>query len=47
LGLINQRCIKRVQVPEDLVGAIIFLASRDSNFMSGQTINVDGGMILY
>jgi len=46
-GLINQRCIKRVQVPEDLVGAIIFLASRDSNFMSGQTINVDGGMILY
>jgi len=46
-ALINSRCIKRVQVPEDLAGAIIFLASEDSDFISGQTINVDGGSFLH
>ncbi len=39
----ERRCLKRVQVPEDLVGAIIFLCSSDSDFMTGQTMNVDGG----
>jgi 3-oxoacyl-[acyl-carrier protein] reductase len=37
------RAIERVQVPEDLVGAVMFLASPASDFMTGQTINVDGG----
>ncbi|MFC1815260.1 SDR family NAD(P)-dependent oxidoreductase [Thermodesulfobacteriota bacterium] len=37
------RCLKRVQVPEDLVGALVFLCSSDSDFMAGQTMNVDGG----
>jgi 3-oxoacyl-[acyl-carrier protein] reductase len=36
--------IKRVQEPADLVGTAIFLASRDSDFITGQTINVDGGL---
>ena len=36
--------LKRVQSPEDLVGTVIFLASGDSDFITGQTINVDGGM---
>ncbi|MBC7866795.1 MAG: SDR family oxidoreductase [Gloeobacteraceae cyanobacterium ES-bin-316] len=35
--------IKRRQTAEDLVGAIIFLASDDAAFVTGQTINVDGG----
>jgi NAD(P)-dependent dehydrogenase (short-subunit alcohol dehydrogenase family) len=30
--------------PDDLVGAVAFLASADSGFMTGQTINVDGGL---
>jgi 3-oxoacyl-[acyl-carrier protein] reductase len=30
-------------VPEDLFGVILFLASDESDFMSGQTVNVDGG----
>ena len=37
------RAIKRDQHPEDLTGAVVFLASADSDFMTGQTLNVDGG----
>ena len=37
------RAIQRVQLPEDLVGAIMFLSSAASDFMTGQTVNVDGG----
>jgi|TARA_B100001063_G_scaffold53006_1_gene46979 NAD(P)-dependent dehydrogenase (short-subunit alcohol dehydrogenase family) len=33
--------------PEDLLGPIYFLASEDSDFMTGQCINVDGGAINY
>jgi len=40
---IPQQCIKRQQTPEDLVGTIAFFASDDSDFITGQTINVDGG----
>ncbi len=39
----KRRCLKREEVPEDLVGACIFLASDESDFLTGQTINVDGG----
>jgi len=40
------RCIKRVEYPEDLVGTAIFLASTDSDFITGQTIVVDGGDVM-
>jgi NAD(P)-dependent dehydrogenase (short-subunit alcohol dehydrogenase family) len=33
----------RVLSPEDLVGAAVFLASADSDSMTGQTLQVDGG----
>ena len=36
--------IKRPEQPEDLVGAALFLASADSDFMTGQIVNVDGGV---
>jgi 3-oxoacyl-[acyl-carrier protein] reductase len=40
---ISTRSIKRVEYPDDIVGTAIFLASSDSDFISGQTIVVDGG----
>ena len=40
---LDARSIKRPEVPEDLVGTIIFLCSPDSDFMTGQTLVVDGG----
>ncbi len=40
---IVRRALKRDQYPEDLLGALVFLASGDSDFVTGQTIAVDGG----
>ncbi|HEV8641319.1 MAG TPA: 3-oxoacyl-ACP reductase family protein [Methylomirabilota bacterium] len=40
---IQMRMLKRAEVPEDIVGTFIFLASDESDFVSGQTIVVDGG----
>lgn len=37
------RALRREETPEDLVGAAAFLASPDSDFVTGQTIVVDGG----
>jgi NAD(P)-dependent dehydrogenase (short-subunit alcohol dehydrogenase family) len=37
------RAIKRRETAEDLVGSVLFLASDDAAFITGQTINVDGG----
>ncbi|SLN32741.1 (S)-1-Phenylethanol dehydrogenase [Roseivivax jejudonensis] len=37
------RALKRVQTPEDLTGAIVFFASSESDFITGQTLVVDGG----
>jgi NAD(P)-dependent dehydrogenase (short-subunit alcohol dehydrogenase family) len=41
------RSIKRLQTPEDLLGALVYLASPDSDFVTGQTIVVDGGSIFH
>ena len=37
------RAIQRDETPEDLVGAVSFLASEDAAFITGQTLVVDGG----
>jgi NAD(P)-dependent dehydrogenase (short-subunit alcohol dehydrogenase family) len=41
----QMQAIKRVEVPEDLVGTVSFLTSDDAAFMTGQTLNVDGGRV--
>jgi len=41
----QMQAIKRVEVPDDLVGAISFLTSDDASFITGQTLNVDGGRV--
>ena len=43
----EERALKRVQEPEDLVGAIVFFASADSDFITGQTLVVDGGACMH
>src|SRR5580765_5066798 len=40
---VANRALKRVQVENDLVGTVMFLASSESDFMTGQLLNVDGG----
>jgi 3-oxoacyl-[acyl-carrier protein] reductase len=40
---VQTRSLKRVQKPEDLVGAMLFLCSPLSDFMTGQTVSIDGG----
>jgi NAD(P)-dependent dehydrogenase (short-subunit alcohol dehydrogenase family) len=40
----GQRLITSPAEAEDLVGPVFFLASPDSDFISGQILNVDGGM---
>lgn len=39
------RAIKREMLPEDLVGTMLFLATEDSDFITGQSVNVDGGAL--
>ena len=41
------RAISRAQEPEDLIGALLLLASQDGDFITGQTIVVDGGHAMH
>ncbi len=41
----NSRAFKRDAYPDDLIGTLVFLASSDSNFVTGQSIVVDGGSV--
>ena len=43
----HSRVFKRQETPEDLVGTVMFLCSEASAFITGQTLNVDGGANLY
>jgi 3-oxoacyl-[acyl-carrier protein] reductase len=43
-AMIAERCIKRVEVPEDLIGAMLFFASEESDFITGQNLIIDGGI---
>ena len=44
---VGSRCIKRGETAEDLVGTAIFLASHDSDFITGQVLCVDGGSVMH
>ncbi len=39
--------LKRLSEPEDVANAVGFLAGDDSNYITGQTIVVDGGMVFH
>ncbi len=44
---ISRTPMGRLQQPDDLIGALLFLSSDDSDFVTGQTILVDGGRVMH
>jgi NAD(P)-dependent dehydrogenase (short-subunit alcohol dehydrogenase family) len=44
---VSARTLKRDQVPEDVVGAVVFLAGPGANFITGQTMVIDGGQTFH
>jgi 3-oxoacyl-[acyl-carrier protein] reductase len=42
--IVAMQCVPRPEVPEDLVGAALFLVSDAAAFVTGQSINLDGGV---
>lgn len=45
-GMLTTIPLKRLGDPSDIAKAVVFLASEDANYITGQTINVDGGMVM-
>jgi len=45
--LIERQAIKRRGEPADIAGLVAFLASRDADFITGQSITVDGGWVMH
>ena len=43
-GMINATTMGRIGTPEEVAAVIAFLASDDASFVTGQTINVSGGL---
>jgi NAD(P)-dependent dehydrogenase (short-subunit alcohol dehydrogenase family) len=46
-GNTASRAIKREAVPADMIGTLIFLVSPESDFITGQTLVVDGGSVMH
>lgn len=44
---IDERAVKRDMMPQDLVGAALFLCSDAAGFVTGQTLVVDGGVFMH
>jgi 3-oxoacyl-[acyl-carrier protein] reductase len=44
---IDKRAFRRVETPADIVGTALFLASSDSDFITGQLVVVEGGGIMH
>lgn len=45
--ILSAQCFKRLGRPEDLIGAILFLSSDSSDFITGQVLSVDGGWTMH
>ena len=43
----KRRALQRAQQPEDLVGTVLYLLSDASDFVTGQSFNVDGGKVMH
>jgi len=45
-GTLNSIPLKRIGKPQDVANLVCFLASKSSDYITGQVINVDGGMVM-
>jgi NAD(P)-dependent dehydrogenase (short-subunit alcohol dehydrogenase family) len=43
----EKRAFRRIETPSDIVGTAVFLASSDSDFITGQLLVVEGGGIMH
>jgi 3-oxoacyl-[acyl-carrier protein] reductase len=46
-AIVAQQCVRRRVLPWDIARAAVFLASADSDMITGQTINIDGGWAMH
>jgi NAD(P)-dependent dehydrogenase (short-subunit alcohol dehydrogenase family) len=46
-GSVDKRAFRRIETPADIVGTAVFLASSDSDFITGQLLVVEGGGIMH
>jgi 3-oxoacyl-[acyl-carrier protein] reductase len=46
-AMAEQTALRRIQTPDDLTAVVVFLCAPDSDFITGQTINVDGGFAFH
>jgi NAD(P)-dependent dehydrogenase (short-subunit alcohol dehydrogenase family) len=46
-SIVASRAIQRDSTPDDLIGALLYLTSSDSDFVTGQTLVVDGGVVMH
>ncbi|PUB18145.1 3-oxoacyl-[acyl-carrier-protein] reductase [Paenisporosarcina sp. OV554] len=44
--MLTQIPLAKLGSPEDVAKAVVFLASEDSNYITGQTLHVNGGMVM-
>jgi len=44
--LVEQTLLRRAGRPEDIAGAVFYLASADAAFVTGQLLQVNGGALL-
>ncbi len=45
--MVNQTVMRRSGEPEEVAAAIAFLASDDASYVTGQTLNVSGGLSMW
>ncbi|MEK3730253.1 3-oxoacyl-[acyl-carrier-protein] reductase [Lysinibacillus sp. FSL W8-0953] len=45
-GMLTQIPLAKLGQPEDIAKAVAFIASDDANYMTGQTLHIDGGMVM-
>jgi NAD(P)-dependent dehydrogenase (short-subunit alcohol dehydrogenase family) len=46
-GMLKQTPLGRIAEPEEIAGTVVFLASQHAGYITGATINISGGFLMY